>query len=71
MTTKLLEQVIERVRELPEHEQDIAAAEMLGYLADFPTADERIAISAGLDAFERGNFATLDDWRHEMGLAHN
>jgi hypothetical protein len=35
--SKLLQQAIEKVRELPEEEQDMAAAELIGYLADFPT----------------------------------
>jgi hypothetical protein len=66
--SKLLEQAIEKVRELPEHEQDMAAAELLGYLADFPSADERIAIAKGRSAYARGEFVALDQWRHDMEL---
>jgi hypothetical protein len=48
--------------------QNIAAAELLGVLADFPTPDERAAIASGWAAYENGDFVTVDQWRHEMGL---
>jgi hypothetical protein len=66
--SKLLEQAIEKVRELPEPEQDIAAAELLGYLADFPAPEERTAITKGRSAYERGEVIPLDQWRHDMEL---
>ncbi len=66
--SKLLEQVFEKVRELPEPEQDMAATELLGFLADFPTATERIVIGSGREAYERGETVTLDQWRHDMEL---
>jgi hypothetical protein len=34
--TELLEQAIAKIRELPEDEQDVAAAELIGLLVDFP-----------------------------------
>ena len=39
----LLEKAIEKARELPEADQDIAAAELLGVLSDFqlPTSVQR------------------------------
>jgi hypothetical protein len=61
--SKLLEQAIERVRQLPEGEQDMAAAELIGYLADFPTSQERAAISEGRRVYKRGDFVSLDKWR--------
>ena len=64
-----MEQAIEKVRELPESEQDMAAAELIGYLADFPTPQERAAIAEGRRAYERGEFVSLDQWRHEMDIA--
>jgi hypothetical protein len=67
--SKLLQQAIERVRQLPEEEQDMAAAELIGYLADFPTPEERIAIAGGRRAHERGEIVPLDQWRHDMDLA--
>ena len=66
--SKLLEQAIEKVRQLPEAEQDMAAAELIGYLADFPTPQERTAISEGRRAHKRGDFVSLDTWRHDMDL---
>lgn len=46
--SKLLEQVIDEVRKLPEHEQDVAAAEIQKYLdamhsADVQLSDEQVA----------------------------
>jgi hypothetical protein len=55
--SKIPEQAIEKLRELPEHEQDIAAAELLGYLAGFSAPKERTAISNGRSA-ERGEVAS-------------
>jgi len=66
--TELLDQAIRKARELPEDEQDIAAAELLGILADFPTPDERVAIERGRAAYARGETIPVDQWRHEMGL---
>jgi hypothetical protein len=66
--SKLLEEAIERARELTEHEQDLAAAELIGYLAEFPTPEEREAIAKGRRADERGELTSLDQWRHDMGI---
>jgi len=67
--SKLLDQAVERARELPEHERDMAAAELIGYLADFPTPWERAAIAEGRAAYQRGEFVPLDRWRHDMDIA--
>jgi hypothetical protein len=69
--SKLLERAIEKVRELPEDEQDLAAAELIGYLADFATPEERSAITEGRRAYERREFIPLDQWRHDMELGNN
>jgi hypothetical protein len=66
--SKLLERAIEKVRELPEEEQDMAAAELIGYLAEFPTVEERAAIAEGRRAYERREIISLDEWRHDMML---
>ena len=63
----LLDQAIEKARELPEADQDIAAAELMGVLSDFPTPAERAAIAEGRAQFERGEFVTLDQLKHELG----
>jgi len=69
LMSKLLDQAVERARELPENEQDMAAAELIGYLADFPTSQERAAIAEGRTAYERGEFVPLGQWRHDMDIA--
>jgi hypothetical protein len=69
--SKLLERAIAKVRELPEEEQDMAAAELIGYLAEFPTSEERSAIAEGRRAYARREFVTLDQWRHDMELGTN
>jgi len=66
----LLDKAIEKARELPEADQDIAAAELLGVLSDFPTPAERAALAAGHAEYERGDSITLDQLRHEMGADH-
>jgi hypothetical protein len=63
----LLDKAIEKARELPEADQDIAAAELLGVLSEFPTPAERAAIARGRIAYEQGDFVTLGQLRHEMG----
>jgi predicted transcriptional regulator len=64
--TKLLEQAIERIRELPEADQD-EAAEVLLFLASRAAAreqlddDTRAAVREGLAQAERGEFATDEE----------
>ena len=62
----LLDKAIEKARELPEADQDVAAAEILGVLDDFPTVAERDAIDEGRRQIERGEYVTLDQLKHEM-----
>jgi len=69
--SKLLERAIEKVRELPEDEQEMAAVELIGFLAEFPTSEERSAIAEGKRAYERREFVPLDQWRHDMELGNN
>lgn len=64
----LLDIAIEKARELPEADQDIAAAELMGVLSEFPTPAERAALAEGRAEYERGEFVTHEQWRHEMGL---
>jgi hypothetical protein len=64
--TKLLEQAIERIRELPDADQD-AAAELLLIVASRATAPEtlddptRAAVREGLAQASRCQFATDDE----------
>ena len=62
----LLDKAIEKARELPEADQEIAAAELLGLLSDFPTPHERAALAEGRAEYERAEFVTLDQLKHEM-----
>jgi hypothetical protein len=64
-----LNTAIEIIRGLPEDEQDIAAAEVMGVLSGFPTHEERLALTNGREAYERGEFVPLDQWRHDMELS--
>jgi hypothetical protein len=66
--TKLLEQAIEQLRQLPEKMQDSAARAVLLQLEEDPEPGDREAIEEGRTAFARGNFVSLKEWRHEMGL---
>jgi len=66
--SRLLDRAIQKARELPDSEQDMAAAELLGYLDDFATSWERAAIAEGRRAYKRGDTVTLDQWRHDMEL---
>lgn len=64
--TKLLEQAIEKIRELPEADQDLAA-DFLFALAERPSEPEKLdaatraAIMEGLAQAERGEFVSDQD----------
>ncbi|HEY1474016.1 MAG TPA: hypothetical protein VGF53_08035 [Pseudolabrys sp.] len=66
--TKLLEQAIERLRQLPENMQDSAARTLISQLEEDPEPGDRAAVDEGRKEFQNGNFLSLKDWRHEMGL---
>ena len=66
--TKLLEAAIERLRQLPENMQDSAARAMFIALEEDPEPGDREAIARGREAFDRGEFSTLDELKHDMGL---
>lgn len=68
--TKLLEEAIHRLRQLPAAMQDSAARAVILQLEEEPEAGDREAIAAGRSEFERGEFTTLEQWRHEMGLGN-
>jgi hypothetical protein len=65
--TKLLEEAIYRLRQLPAPMQDSAARAVLTQLEEEPEPGDREAIAAGRSDFEKGDFITLDQLRHEMG----
>jgi hypothetical protein len=69
--TKLLELAIERLRNLPDQMQDTAARALIVQIAEIeeePEPGDLQAIADGRQDFERGDFGTLNEWRHEMGL---
>jgi hypothetical protein len=65
--SKLLEEAIRRLRELPEPMQDSAARAVILHLEEDPEPGDREAIEEGRRDFERGDFVTLDQLQHEMG----
>lgn len=67
--TKLLEEAIDRLRQLPEEMQDTCARALIMQLEEEPVPGDREAIAAGWDEYKRGEFVTLDQLRHEMGLS--
>ena len=69
--TKLLEQAIAQLRQLPEDMQDTAARALIAQMEEEPEPGELAAIAEGRAAFARGEFTTLEDWRNEMGLSNH
>jgi hypothetical protein len=66
--TKLLEEAIDRLRQLPASVQDTAARALITQLEEEPEPGDLAAIAEGRLAYERGEVVSLDQWRHEMGL---
>jgi hypothetical protein len=66
--SKLLDEAIRRLRQLPEPMQDSAARAVIQRLEEGPEPGDREAIEEGRREFERGDFVTLDQLQHEMGL---
>jgi hypothetical protein len=66
--TKLLEEAIDRLRQLPAPLQNSAARALILQLEEEPEAGDREAVAEGRRDFQRGEFVTLDQFRHEMGL---
>jgi hypothetical protein len=67
--TKLLEQAIQRLRQLPDDMQDTAARVLISQLEEEPEAGDLEAIKQGREEFARGEYTTLAEWRNEMGLS--
>ena len=64
--TKLLEQAIEKIREMPEADQDLAAEMLLSIAAkkDEPVPldeETRAAIRQGIDQADRGEFVSDEE----------
>jgi hypothetical protein len=65
--TKLLEEAIHRLRQLPAPMQDNAARAVILQLEEEPEPGDREAVAAGRGDFQNGDFVTLEQLRHEMG----
>jgi hypothetical protein len=66
--TKLLDEAIERLRQLPATMQDSAARALIRQLEEEPEAGDREAVAEGRREFQRGDFVTLDQLRHDVGI---
>jgi predicted transcriptional regulator len=66
--TKLLDEAINRLRQLPETVQDVAARALMRQLEEQPESGDLEAIEAGWQEYQRGDFVTHEQLRHEMGL---
>lgn len=66
--TKLLEQAFERLRQMPATMQDSAARALIRQLEEEPEPGDREAVAEGRRQFQRGDFVTLDQLRHDVGL---
>lgn len=69
--TKLLEQAIRHLRQLPADMQDTAARALMAQLEEEPEPGDLEAIKRGRQEFARGQYVTLDELRHELGLSDN
>lgn len=69
--TKLLEQAIAHLRQLPDDMQDTAARALISQLEEELDPGDAVAIAEGRAAFERGDYSTLEEWRNEMGFGSN
>jgi len=67
--TKLLEEAIAHLRQLPADMQDNAARALISQFEEEPEPGDLDAIAEGRAAFDRGDFTTLKEWRNEVGLA--
>jgi hypothetical protein len=69
--TKLLEEAVDRLRQLPAPIQDSAARILIMQLEEEPEPGELAAMAEGRLAYERGEFVSLDQFRHDLGLRNN
>lgn len=66
--TKLLDEAVDRLRQLPESMQDSAARTLIAQLEEEPEPEDHDAIVEGRREVQRGEFVTLEQWRHDMEL---
>ena len=66
--TKLLKDAIDQLRQLPNSMQDSVARAVFLRLDEEPEQGDLEDIAEGWHEFERGEFVTLEQLRHEMEL---
>jgi hypothetical protein len=69
--TKLLEQAIAQIRELPEDQQDAVAANLINLMDETLTGDEERELIESRQAYGRGEYRPYKQMRHELGLGDN
>jgi len=69
--TKLLEQAVAHLRQLPDDMQDSAARAIILQIEEEAEPGDLEAIAEGRAAFDRGDFSTLKEWRNDVGLSTN
>jgi hypothetical protein len=69
--TKLLEQAIRHLRQLPDDMQDTAARVLIAQLEEEPEPGDLQAIKDAREEFARGEYVSLHELRNELGLSHN
>ena len=65
--TKLLEEAVAQLRDLPEDFQDRAAKQLIRYVNEI-SDDDRVAVEEGRLAYQRGEFTSHAQWRYDMGI---
>jgi hypothetical protein len=63
--TRLMEIIINRLRQVPEGNQDQVASVVANLLEEFPTPQDHTAIAEGRAAYERGEYIALDQLEHD------
>jgi len=69
--TKLLEEAFDLLRQFPASVQDTAARALITQLEEEPEPGDLAAIAEGRLDYERGEFVSLDQFRHDMSIGNN
>jgi hypothetical protein len=69
--TKLLEDAICGLRQLPASVQDTVARALITQLQEEPEPGDLAAIAEGRLDYQRGEFVSLDQLRHDVGVGNN
>jgi hypothetical protein len=69
--SRLLDEAIDRLRQLPEGMQDAAARALIMQLEEEPEPGDLEEIAEGWKDYQRGDTVTLDKLRHHIGIGNN